>query len=367
MRILQIITSLRTGGAERLVVELSKQFQRCGDTAAILLFDGTQTPLLAEARAAGIPVYALSKGWKAMHNPLLLFPLLRFLRRNRFDVVHTHNTACQMLAAVASCMVPLKLVTTEHNTDNRRRRWKGYRVVDRWMYRRYRKVICVGRETCATLTDYLDLPALSGSLSVIPNGIDAERFVKAAPAPDILLQAGYKVLMVSAFRPQKDQQTLIRALRHLPESYRLYLAGGYETEGDRRQFDDCQQLVAESGLQQRVHFLGIRSDIETVYAAVDIVVLSSHHEGLALSAVEAMACGKPLVASDVGGIHDLVSGAGLLFPEGDDVRLAEWIMQLCQDWELKRFVGERCRLRASQYDISGMARNYLKAYQEILR
>ena len=141
LKVLQIITSLRTGGAERVVVDLAKQFRESGDDVAILLLDGTRTPMLEEAETAGIEVHALSKGWRAMRNPLLFFPLLRHLRRNRYEVVHTHNTACQMLVALASCIVPLHLVTTEHNTDNRRRRWRGFQAVDRW----------IGRRLCALL------------------------------------------------------------------------------------------------------------------------------------------------------------------------------------------------------------------------
>ena len=178
-----------------------------------------------------------------MRNPLLIFPLLRYLRRNRCTVVHTHNTACQVLAAVASCLVPLHLVTTEHNTDNRRRRWKGFRVVDRWMYRRYRQIVCVSEAARTALDAYLADPVLTGRMSVIPNGIDIRRFASAGPAADLPGQDVHKILMVSAFRPQKDQQTLIRAMRQLPEDYRLYLAGGAETDADRRQLADCQRLV----------------------------------------------------------------------------------------------------------------------------
>ena len=127
MRILQVITSLRTGGAERLVVDLSTQMKLAGNEVEILLFDGTETPLMAEVEAAGFPVSALSKGWQAMRNPFLFFKLLRVLRKNQYDVIHTHNTSCQLLLAFASCFQRLRLVTTEHNTDNRRRRWRGRR------------------------------------------------------------------------------------------------------------------------------------------------------------------------------------------------------------------------------------------------
>ena len=196
MKILQVITSLRTGGAERLVVDLSKQMRLAGNKVEILLYDGTETPLKAEAEAAGIPVHALSKGWQAMRNPLLFFKLMQVLRKNRYDVVHSHNTSCQLLLAFASCFQRLRLVTTEHNTDNRRRRWRGYRGVDRWMYGRYRRFICVGEETRQALAAWLAHPDLTNRLTVIPNGIDVSKFAEAIPSEDITSQKGRNILMI---------------------------------------------------------------------------------------------------------------------------------------------------------------------------
>ena len=362
MKILQVITSLRTGGAERLVVDLSKQMRLAGNKVEILLFDGTETPLKAEAEAASIPVCALSKGWQAMRNPLLFFKLMRVLRRNRYDVVHAHNTSCQLLLAVASCFQHLRLVTTEHNTDNRRRRWRGYRAVDRWMYGRYCRVVCVGEETRKALATWLAHPDLTNRLTVIPNGIDVSIFTEAIPSEDITSQKGRKILMVSAFRPQKDHPTLIRTLTNLSEEYCLFLAGGSETDEDRQYLNDCRQLVFELGLDDRVRFLGIRSDVPQLLAAADVVVLSTAYEGMSLSLLEAMAAGRPLIASDVPGVHDLVSGAGLLFPFGDDRRLAELIRQVCENPSFSAEVGAKCRVRAAAYDVAETARRYLQEY-----
>lgn len=363
MRILQIITSLRTGGAERLVVDLSKQMKVVGNEVEILLFDGTVTPLLEEVEVASIRVRALSKGWQAMRNPLLFFKLLRELRKNRYDVIHAHNTSCQLLLAVASCFQNLGLVTTEHNTDNRRRRWRGYRAVDRWMYGRYRRIICVGEETKQSLAAWLAHPDLTNKMTVIPNGIDVSKFVDAIPAEDIMSHEGRKILMVSAFRPQKDHPTLIRALSNLPKEYRLFLAGGSETNEDRKYLNDCKRLVTELGLDCRVFFMGTRSDVPSLLAASDVVVLSTTYEGgTSLAALEAMAAGRPLIASDVPGVHDLVSGAGLLFPFGDDRRLVELIRQVCENPSFSAEVGAKCRARAADYDVAETARRYLQEY-----
>ena len=100
MKILQIITSLRIGGAERLVVELSKRMAKAGDTVEVLLFDGKRTPLYDELDEAGIKVHALGRGEAAMHNPLLVFKLRRFLIENNCDIVHTHNTPCQLMISL---------------------------------------------------------------------------------------------------------------------------------------------------------------------------------------------------------------------------------------------------------------------------
>ena len=364
MRILHVITSLRTGGAERLVVDLAKQMQVIGDVVEILLFDGTETPLKAEAESAGIPVHALAKGWRAMRNPLLVFKLKRFLRNKTFDVIHTHNTACQL--AVAALGMPESLITTEHSTDNRRRKWKGYRKVDRWMYGHYRKVICVSEESRQALSNWLGASSLSERITVVPNGIDVSRFAAAGPAKELEEQNGHIILMVSAFRPGKDQLTVIRAMQLLSREYRLFLAGGSETEADRKCLKDCEQLVEELGLADRVRFLGIRSDVPQLLAGADAVVLSTAYEGMSLSMLEAMASGRPFLASDVPGVHNLVAGAGLLFPYGDDRQLAALIRKVCENPALAEEVGEKCRARARQYDVAQTAKRYNDTYKILL-
>ena len=382
MKILHIITSLRTGGAERLVAELARRHHADGDEVEVLLFDGTRTPLFEELEKGGIPVHTLGEGFAAMSNPLLLPTLKRFLRKHPFDIVHTHNTSCQLLAA----MVPgITRVTTEHNASNRRRNWRWFRPIDRWMYGRYCRIVCVGEETRRTLSDWLERPELDKKMSVIPNGIDLQRIVNASPAEDLCagpstssgtgkaIDSGsgtttssgtgpYKILMVSAFRPEKDQQTLIRAFERLPENYQLFLAGGAETPENQRIMDECKALA----MSLRVHFLGVRSDVPNLLAAADAVVLSSKHEGMSLSVLEGMASGKPMIASDVEGMRDLVGGAGLLFPQGDAEALATLIREVCENPEKAREIGRKCRERATQYDIAETANRYHALYEDVL-
>ena len=99
MKILHVITSLRTGGAEKLMVDLLPRLKQKGLDVELLLFDGTDTPFRRDAEAAGIKVHDLGKGG-SVYSPLHLFRLIPFLRK--YDVVHTHNTAPQLFAAIGS-------------------------------------------------------------------------------------------------------------------------------------------------------------------------------------------------------------------------------------------------------------------------
>ncbi len=360
MRLLHIITSLRTGGAERLMTTLLPRLQGMGHEAELLLFDGSRTPYYEELERAAIPIHSLSIGQRAMHDPLLGLRLRAFLRSHSFDILHTHNTPCQLLTALTASGPTL--FTTEHNTTNRRRKWQWYRGIDRWMYGKYRRVICVSRQVEENLAIQLASPRLRGRITTVPNGIDLGAY--RAAQPDKALQRQWQgrriLIMVAAFRYQKDHQTLLRALAALPDDYILLLAG----DGECR--PQCELLARQLGVADRVSFLGFRTDVPSLLATADLMVMSSHWEGCPLSAIEAMAAGLPVVASDVQGLSETIGEAGVLFPHGDHKALASACQRILEDGGLRASLAARGREYASQFGIGRMASEYERLYQEAI-
>lgn len=358
MKILQVITSLQTGGAEKLIVDVVPKYKHLGLDVDVLLFDGKDTPFKRQLENAGIKVFSLGYGG-SVYNPLYILKLMPYLRK--YDIVHTHNTAPQLFAAIASVLCSVVLCTTEHNTSNRRRAWKWYRPIDKWMYSRYKKVICISDSTEENLRKSIDCN--SDKICTIYNGIDFESYDKASPiakdsiTPDINRKV---IAMVAGFRYQKDQETLIRAMSYVPKDVELWLIG----DGERRTI--IEQCVKEKGLENRVRLLGIRNDIPSILKTVDIVVQSSHWEGFGLAAVEGMAAGKPVVASNVAGLSQVVSNAGVLFPLGDDKALADILNKLLTDYKYYNTVKGRCVKRAHKFDISKMVYKYCQVYQSLL-
>ena len=356
MKILHVITSLRTGGAEKLMVDLLPRLKQRGHEVDLLLFDGTDTPFRCAAEEAGIKVMDMGKGG-SVYSPVKLFKLLPYLKK--YDVIHTHNTACQLFAAVGSLWNSAVLCTTEHNTSNRRRAWKWYARVDRWMYNRYQKVICISDKAEENLRQFIGKS--KADVLTINNGIDVEKYASASASPVLERTApgSRKIIMVAGFRLQKDQDTIIKALSMLPHDFHLFLVG----DGERRQ--ECETLAEQQGVAGRVHFMGLRSDIPELLHAADYVVMSSHWEGLSLSSVEGMSVGKPFLASDVDGLHDVVKDAGILFPHGDSAALAKWLQDLDLSKELYQEIAKKCYGRAEQFDISTMVKGYSSVYESL--
>ena len=359
MKILHIITSLRSGGAERMVSELLPRLCKRGHDVELLLFDGTRSSLYDHIEQEGITIHTLGKRTMQMWNPVHIFRLRKFLHRGKFDIVHTHNTPCQLLTALAAGKDAPMLVTTEHNTFNRRRNWRWYAAIDRWMYGKYDYVICVGNKVKENLMSRLYKNADSPNIAVVPNGIDLKRFI------DSVLYSSkkedeYVIIMVAAFRKQKDQPTLLRAMQYLSDNYVLWFAG------DGEQKKECEKLADKLGINRRVSFLGDRADVPQLLATADVVVLSSHYEGMSLSCIEGMVAGKPFIASDVDGLRAIVVGAGLLFPHEDYKQLAELIRQVCENKEYGSEVATRCQERAMQYDIENVVTGYEKIYYKLI-
>lgn len=357
MKILHIITSLRTGGAEKLMVDLLPRLKRNGHEVDLLLLDGTDTPFRQEAERAGIRIIDTGKGG-SVYSPLKFLRMLPKLRG--YDIVHTHNTASQLFAAVASLVFPFLLCTTEHNTSNRRRGNRWLSKIDRWMYNRYDRVICISAKAEENLRAHLG--KCRADICTINNGVDIARYSSASlsPEPEKIAPGSRKVMMVAGFRWEKDQDTLIKAVAMLPEKFHLFLVG----DGVRR--PECENLAKAQDVSGRVHFMGIRNDVPNLLHSADYIVMSSHFEGLSLSSVEGMSAGVPFLSSDVDGLREVVSGAGVLFPHGDASTLAAELTRLDGDKELYREVAGRCRQRAGEFDISKMVEGYSDVYRECL-
>lgn len=367
MKILHVITSLLTGGAEKLMVDLLPRMRAMGYEVELCIFCGDRTPFYEQLDACGVKSYSFHKGLKDLYSPMNIVRLRKIIKQGKYDVIHTHNTSPQLFAAIASLGINVKLVTTEHNTDNRRRKIPMLKLGDKWMYSRYSKIICISDQAEINLRQYLGA-CKTTKICTIYNGIDYNKYALAEPAEDILQLKGdvrkdaeAKIItMVAAFRPQKDHKTMIKAMEYLPENYQLCLVGNGEL------FEKIKAYSESFSFKDRIHFTGLRNDIPNVLAASDFVVMSSHYEGLSLSNLEGMASGKPFIASDVDGLREIVKGNGVLVEHENAEALADAILRLEADSEYRNQIIEKSQAKAYQYDISNMARRYLAVYEKLL-
>lgn len=362
MKILQVITSFLVGGAETLVVNLVPRLRAMGDEVDVCVFDGTETPLMQRLRREnpGVRIWKLGKGF---YNPLFIAKLVPIMRR--YDIVHTHNSSPQLFVAMASVLCSAKLCSTEHNTSNRKRGWKWYAPVESWMYGRYDHVICISKVAEDKLREYMggawadERSERYRRISTIDNGVDVAAFHAAEPLPPEETgrqKDDFVVTMVAGFREAKDQDTLVRAMAELPSHYKLWLVG----IGER--VDTVRSLAAKLGVEGRVRFWGLRTDVPRVLKSSDVVCMASHWEGLSLSNIEGMSAGKPFMASDVNGLREVTKGWGVLFPESDAKAVANELTRLHDDKGYYQAVADKCWQRAKQFDIVKTAELYQRVY-----
>lgn len=355
MKIAHVISSLTTGGAEKLLLDSVPLYEESGLEIDVITLDDGETAFRSalSAKMKG-NIIGLTK--KSIYNPFLIFKLIPVLRK--YDVIHAHLFPVLYWVVFAKLISFSKtpIIYTEHNTDNRRRRHFFLNKVDKLVYSKLTIIGCISLGVFESLSDYL---GYKERLCLIPNGIDILRFSQVREdsiSLPLFNEGSFTVIQVSSFRAQKDQETLIAAFQLLPEKIKLILVGDGELRAER------EQQVKELRLGDRVKFLGNRYDIPELLNYSKVVVLSSHYEGFGLAAVEGMAAGKPVVASDVSGIREVVEGAGILFRVGDFKELAAHILKLAIDEDHYRMIANNCSTRVELYSIKNMVDEYIKLY-----
>jgi len=242
---------------------------------------------------------------------------------------------------------------------------RAYAVLDRMVLRRFDKVIVVSDVVAEILRRSGVAPE---KISTIFNGVDIELFRGVAPtlrneiAPDADAIVGF----VGRLVPEKGGALLLRSAQQvlaLHQKTHFVLVG----EGPSRK--EWEALAAELGISQQVSFAGVRDDMPGVYASFDALVLPSLIEAQPMCLLEAMAAGKPVVATRVGAVPKLVASGktGLLVECGDVAGLASGIIRILRDPELARRLGENGQAHVSQnYSAEAMAKSYVVQYQRLL-
>lgn len=368
MKILHIINNLGSGGAEKLIEVLVPKLNKSkGVDVEVLLLTDKNNIFDKKLNKTDIIVRVIKL--KSPRNPFNILFIRRIIKKYNYDIVHAHLFPSNYWVAFAKLLMlkPPKLVVTEHSTFNKRRNYIFFRWIEKIVYFLYDSIICISNGTKENLLNWLRPKSINDNkYIVINNGIDLERFILAKPykKTEIINQLDEEniiLCMVGSFTIQKDQNTIIKSMEILAENTHLILVG----DGPLKK--ECELLAKKLNLEKRVHFLGIRTDIERILKTVDIVIMSSNWEGFGLSALEGMAAGKPVIASNVEGLNDVVSGAGILFPQKNYQTLANKINKLIFNSNLYYKVSQECLKRSKYYSIDKMNEKYLLEYKNLIK
>lgn len=293
---------------------------------------------------------------------------VKLIRRRRIDLMHAQEFAMNTCCSIASAITGVPVVTTvqgkNYYPDKRRRRF-AYRFVSKQS-----RMIAVSEDLRRFLVSRVGVRA--ERVTTIHNGIDTRKYRtdngdRAAIRNELGVDDTQPVLgTAGSLYPVKGHIHLLRAMaivvRDVPDAV-CVIAGRGEL------LEPLQTTAAELGIERNVRFLGFRPDVPAVLKALDLFVLPSLSEGFSLALLEALAAGRPVVATGVGGNAEVVANGrnGFLVPPEDPTALAERILTLLGDPRLAATFGETGRSRVDpEFDVTTMVRRYEDVYTTCL-
>ena len=360
IRALHVINWLELGGAETLLMRLCQHLPEYGVEPVVATMRG-RGRLRPAFEALGTTLIDLSVHGHAV--PWAPYTLVRAIREYRIDIVHTHLVHAGIAGKIAAVITGRPVVTTRHYTSNAKHDTWLYRL-EHYLTRRYAaRVVAVGEQ----VREHVVSRGLAEAERVVVhrNAVDLAAFPERRPhAPDREIVIG----MIGRFHPVKAHEVFLEAMAHL-RSRQPRASAVIVGSGQRRA--ELEALSQELGLDAVVRFRGPVSheDIPALLAGFDLFVLSSDWEGLPMVLIEAAAAGLPIVATDVGGVGEVVHDGvtGYLVPPREPRKLADALARMIEEPDRRLEMGRRARARAeSQFDIRRLAKQTADLYREVL-
>jgi glycosyltransferase involved in cell wall biosynthesis len=355
------------GGAERHILSLLPGLLERGVTAHLLVLAGEGAqPLIDELRTSHLPHTVVPAGSHV--DPRTIQRIGAAIGGERPDLVHTHLLHADLYGAVSATLRSRRFVSTAHSAHAFYRR-APLRQFVRSAWSRARGVIAISSFTAEYL---LSLGLVHARrLHIVPYGIDANQWPVADPASaksDLgLAETTFVLAMASRLIPGKGHDVAIRALAELRRSgvdVQLVLVGTGSAERD------LMDLVSALGLRDAVKFMGFQPDVRPMIAAADAVLFPTDpdlSEGFGLAALEAMAAARPVIATDVGPLPEVLGPAGMIVTPRSPAAIARAIDALRRDRQLKESLGVTARERAVKtFNLDRMVERTIHVYEDAL-
>lgn len=351
LRILESITPSTIGGAEICVAATCRTLQELG--AHVELFCPAGRAFLELASARGISTTSWKTHGKV--DPLTIIKLRRLIRSHKIDIIHTHLSTASLLGAYAAGMSGIPSVAHVHGLNSTT------------FFRHSTLVVAVSE----AVKEHLQTQGLDEHrIRVVHNGLDLDKF-QPMSTTEAKRQMGYDtdrplLGIFGRLSKEKGQSIALHAMCSILREYqnaRLVLAGKGSELPNLKEVADSLQIT------DAVHFAGFTSDIRTLMSACDIVIVPSLKEGFGMAVLEAMALHKPVVASSVGGLKEIVvdGDTGFIVSANDPDSLASSVKNLIGNTDMAQQMGRRGRERVeNHFELRNQTRKLMAVIEEAL-
>lgn len=378
MRILLTGVAIEGGGAERVIVDLARGLKANGHETMVAFLEGSDE-VVPSLEAQGIACRRLLKrrqfapGPLADFTPSCILQFRKLIAEFRPDIIDSHIPRPTLWVALALRLMPKPppLIYTEHSIQQAYAGWA--KAIYAIFLSRTSHVIAISEAGRQSFAERWRWPG--DRISRIWNGIQPERVQPLRPATAVRTELETKsevplICNVANLNSCKAQEVLVRAMailnRRLPEA-RCWIAGNPLMEPATAAMVKTE--IAALGLEQSVRLIGPRRDVPDVLGAADVFVLSSRQEGFPITILEAMAAGRPVVATNVGGCAEAVvhGETGLIVPPEDPEALAVALLYMLTHRHQARQMGEAGRQRVSaSFTVDNMVHEHLAVYEQVL-
>ncbi len=353
MKIIQVIPNFSLAGAEVMCENLTYELVNKGHEVIVVSLYSLHTPITDRLENAGVDIRYLDK--ESGFDLSCYRKIYKLLKDENPDVVHTHLYSI-LYAMPMAIIAGIKCkIHTVHNVAEKET-FKIARKVNKILYKCFGVVpVALSNLIQSTIVDEYKIKKTK--VPVVLNGMPLYNFERKS---DYSLGETVNIIHVGRFQEQKNHLGLISAFEIVHKKHNNAVLNLY---GEGPLFDDIKTLVKEKGLENSVIFHGTSPDIKSKLLENDIFCLPSNYEGIPITLIEAMASAMPIVATNVGGVGDMLTDGNDAFVcENDVEKISDSLCCLIESEELRTKFGQNALLRAQNFSSQKMAQEYLKIY-----